>query len=76
MEVESCQISIKEHKYIPYLFWRAVNPYLPRISEPIEREEFIIELHEITMNYPEILPNYPTSCTKLLIVHLKKSCKV
>ena len=75
MEVESCQISIYEHEYIPHLFWRAVNPYLPRISDPIEREEFIEELHEITMNYPEIMPNYPTSWTKLLIVHLKKPSK-
>lgn len=72
LEVESCQISIKEHEYIPYLCWRAVNPYLTRIFDPIEREEFIEELHEITMNSPEIMPNYPTAWTKLLIVHLKK----
>ena len=73
LQVVSCQLEIKNHVYIPYVFWKSVNPYLPRITEAKEKEEFIQELHEKTMCSDYILPKYPESWTKLLIVHLKKS---
>ena len=72
LEVVSFEIRTREHEYIPYLFWRSVNPYLQRIKDAQEREEFVQELHKRAMNYPEILPKYPLSWSKLLIVHLKK----
>ena len=72
-QVMSCEISVKTHKYIPYLFWRSVNPFLPRIKEANERENFVEELHKTTMNYfQENQEEYPFIWTKLLIVHLRK----
>ena len=72
LQVVSCEIRTMQHEYIPYLFWRSVNPYLQRINNAKEQEKFVQELHETTMNFPEILPNYPLSWSKLLIVHLRK----
>ena len=71
--VESCELCQKEHEYIPYLVWRSVNPYLARIRDSKEKEEFIEECHKATMNSPRVLPEYPSSWSKLLIVHLRKN---
>ena len=72
LQTVSCEVITKQHEYIPYLFWRSVNPYLPRIKDADEKEEFIEALHQLTMNYPKILPDYPSSWSKLLVVHLRK----
>ena len=69
--VVSCELCQKDHEYIPYLVWRSVNPYLARIRDSKEKEEFIEECHKETMNSPRVLPEYPSSWSKLLIVQDK-----
>ena len=68
----SCKIIHSKHEYQPYVIWRSVNPFLSRIEDAKEKEEFVEELHKTTMNSLEVFPEYPSSWMNLLVSHLKK----
>ena len=67
-QVMSCQTERKPHQYSP-MFWKAVNPFLQRIKDEKEKEDFLLELH---YQVQRSLHEFTTAWTDLLIVHIKK----
>lgn len=67
-EVVSCEEIIKDHQYNA-LTWKAVNPFLPRIKDEHEQEEFLQDLHE---EMKIVLKGNSKCWVKLLVIHLRK----
>ena len=66
LQVKSCQISRKTHQYNP-MVWKAVNPFLQRITDGKEKEDFVEALdQETTISLPE----YPIGWSDLFIGHI------